>query len=237
MNEYWLYLSKSEMVVGRARSRWREATVLDSAELQMAGLAEFVRQRVPRGKRLSVCLSGGHCHYVTFPRPRWVFASRKLHAIAAKVFEQKTMLSAAEYALSLKPSRSNLQVCAIRQSDISQILRAVADRYQVRTVAPLAPLILEAYRRAARGGPRVVYESDSLTLAGPEKEAGLLLATTAGASHASVLTRLLATQANVPPELEVISAPSVQTELDIAESPGLILNGWLKRHARLQNHG
>ena len=237
MNDYWLYLSKSEMVVGRARGRRREATVLDTAECQMDGLGEFVGQRVPRGKRLSVWLSGGYCHYVTFPRPRWVFASRKLQMVAAKVFEQKTMLNATDYEFSLQPSRSNLHICAIRQLDMSNVLRAVGVRYQVRTVAPLAPLVLDAYKRANKTSSRVLYESDSVTLARAGKESGLLLATTAGSSHASVLTRLLAAQADAPSDIEVVSAPSVQTDLGLAEQSGLILNGWLKRHGSLQNHG
>ncbi|WP_241162975.1 hypothetical protein [Ralstonia solanacearum] len=100
------------MTVGKTGTRQREATVLDRAEFQADNLADFVRQCVPRGKRLSIWLSGGHCHYVAFPRPRWVFAAGKLHTIAARVFEQKTMQNAADYRLSLKPSRSSLHVCA-----------------------------------------------------------------------------------------------------------------------------
>ncbi|KHK54119.1 hypothetical protein PI87_16525 [Ralstonia sp. A12] len=237
MNDYWLYLSKSEMVIGRARGRRREATVLDTAECRMEGLAEFVGQRVPRGKRLSVWLSGGYCHYVTFARPWWVFAPGKLRTIAAKVFEQKTLLSASDYAFSLKPSRSSLHVCGIRQADMSQILRAVGDRYAVHTISPLAPAVFEAYKRAARGATLALYEPDSLTVAQPSKEAGLLLATTAGASHASVLTRMLAAHGDTPAEIEVISVSSVQAGLSEAQTPGLILNGWLKRQERLQQHG
>ena len=120
---------------------------------------------------------------------------------------------------------------------MSRILQSIGDRYQVRTVSPLAPHVLEAYKHGARGASCAFYESDSLTLACADKDTGLLLATTAGSSHASVLTRLLAAQADAPSDLEVVSAPSVQTDLDIAKQPGLILNGWLKRHERLQNHG
>lgn len=180
MNDYWLYLSKSEMTVGKTGSRQREATVLDRAGFQADNLADFVRQRVPRGKRLSIWLSGGHCHYVAFPRPRWVFASGKLHAIAARIFEQKTMQNAADYRLSLKPSRSSLHVCAIRHADVAQILGAVNDRYAVRTVKPLAPEVLNACKRTARATTFVLYEPDSLTIARPGKEAGLLVATTGG---------------------------------------------------------
>ncbi len=237
MNDYWLYLSKSEMTVGKTGSRQREATVLDRAGFQADNLADFVRQRVPRGKRLSIWLSGGHCHYVAFPRPRWVFASGKLHAIAARVFEQKTMQNAADYRLSLKPSRSSLHVCAIRHADVAQILGAVNDRYAVRTVKPLAPEVLNACKRTARATTFVLYEPDSLTIARPGKEAGLLVATTGGASHASVLTRMLAVHAEAPSAIEVISMSSIQIELAEPTTPSPILNGWLKRLEPSQHHG
>jgi len=235
MNDYWLYLSKSEMVVGSARARRRHAALLGSAAFDMTRLGEFVRQRVPRGKRLSVWLSGGYCHYVTFPRPRWVFASRKLHAIAAKVFEQKTKQSAADFAFSLTPSRSNLHVCAIRQSDLSQILHVLNGHYLVRTVTPLAPLVLEACRRGTQGSPCVLHEPDSLTVALPDREAGLMLATTAGATHAVVFKRLLAAHPNAMTDIELISVPSVQTGLGVGETRAPILHGWLRRHERRQH--
>ncbi|WP_197338916.1 hypothetical protein [Ralstonia solanacearum] len=237
MNDYWLYLSKSEMTVGKTGSRQRKATVLDSAGFQADNLADFVRQRVPRGKRLSIWLSGGHCHYVAFPRPRWVFASGKLHTIAARVFEQKTMQNAADYRLSLKPSRSSLHVCAIRHADVAQILGAVNDRYAVRTVKPLAPEVLNACKRTARATTFVLYEPDSLTIASPGKEAGLLVATTGGASHASVLTRMLTVHAEAPSAIEVISMSSIQTGLAETTTPSPILNGWLKRLEPSQHHG
>lgn len=120
---------------------------------------------------------------------------------------------------------------------MSQILHAVSDRYAVRAVTPLAPAVFDAYKRAARGTTLALYEPDSLTVARPSKEAGLLLATTAGASHASVLTRMLAVHGDTPAEIEVISVPSVQAGLDEAQKPGLILNGWLKRQERPQHHG
>ncbi|MGA3846654.1 hypothetical protein ACI2UC_24630 [Ralstonia nicotianae] len=237
MNDYWLYVSKSGMTVGKTRSRQREATVLDSAAFQADGLADFVRQRVPRGKRLSVWLSGAHCHYVDFPRPRWVFAPGKLRAIAAKVFEQKTMQNAAEYALSLKASRASLHVCAIRHADVAQILGAVNGPYRVQAVKPLAPAVLDACKRTARATTFVLYEPDSLTIALPGKEAGLLVATTGGASHASVLTRVLAAHADAPSGIEVISLSSIPTGLMDAKTPSPILNGWLKRLEHTPNHG
>lgn len=237
MNDYWLYLSKTEMTVGRARGRQREATVLDSGSCQIDELADFVQKRVPRGKRLSIWLSGGYCHYVTFARPRWVFSARKLQAIAMKIFEQKTLLDASEYVFSLRPDRTCLHVCAIRQSDLSHITRVVGDRYLVRTIKPFAPTVFEAHRRAAKRATLALFEPDSLTIMRPDKESGLLLATTAGASHASVLTRMLATPGDTPHEFEVISVPSVQAGLADSEAPSLVLNGWLKRHGRLPNHG
>ncbi|MEF9388531.1 hypothetical protein V4890_23355 [Ralstonia solanacearum species complex bacterium KE056] len=237
MNDYWLYLSKSGMTVGKTGSRQREATVLDSATFQADDLAEFVGQRVPTGKHLSVWLSGGHCHYVSFPRPRWVFAAGKLRAIAATVFEQKTMQSAAEYTLSLKPSRTSLHVCAIRHADVTRILTALSDRYRVQAVKPLAPEVLRACKRTARAATFVLYEPDSLTIARPGKEAGLLVATTGGASHASVLTRMLAVHADAPSAIEVVSMASIQTGLTDAKMPSPLLNGWLKRLEHAQNHG
>ncbi|AXW61623.1 hypothetical protein CJO94_06315 [Ralstonia solanacearum] len=237
MNDYWLYVSKSEMTVGRTRARQRAATVLDSTAFQADGLADFVRQRVPRGKRLSVWLSGGHCHYVTLPRPRWMFAPGKLRAIAAKVFEQKTMQNATEYALSLKASRTSLHVCAIRHADVTQILGAINGHYRVQTIKPLAPAVLDACKRTARAATFVLYEPDSLTIARPGKEAGLLVATTGGTSHASVLTRVLAAHADAPSRIEVISLSSIQTGLLDAQTPSPMLDGWIKRLEHAQNHG
>ncbi|MHA6863823.1 hypothetical protein ACQUKH_25970, partial [Ralstonia pseudosolanacearum] len=108
---------------------------------------------------------------------------------------------------------------------------------RVQAVKPLAPAVLDACKRTARATTFVLYEPDSLTIARPGKEAGLQVATTGGASHASVLTRVLATHADAPSGIEVISLSSIPTGLLDAKTPSPILNGWLKRLEHTPNHG
>lgn len=79
---------------------------------------------------------------------------------------------------------------------------------RARTTIEVAPRRRVCGLELLKGDARLAcfYESDSLTVARADKDSGLLLATTAGCSHASVLTRLLKKSA---------LAPAIQTSVAV----------------------
>src|SRR5262245_15993485 len=101
MNDYWLYVSRQEMAVGKTDSKYRDAVCLHTSPYRPDDIGSLTETFIPKSQRLSVWLSGGLCYYASFPRPKWACSASKLRLIAARYFEQATLMDARDCHLTL----------------------------------------------------------------------------------------------------------------------------------------